>query len=313
MASNFAKLIWVEKYRPLHVKDLIMPTPFVNYFTTMLKSGAANNLLLCSPEPGTGKTTIAEAIANDLNADFLKINASSDNGIAMAREQIAQFAATRSFKKTTKIVLLDEADGLSPAAQEALRGYIEQFAKTCRFILTCNYLYKIIKPLREGRTQYFDFNMSKPEFKQEMMPKIYARLTGILKYENVEYDEDVLPELIESCYPSIRKLITLCQKYSTMYGKIDKGILQFKAIGSEFDELVKNKKLTEARNYISANGFSPADVFKHLLDEYVPQMNNKYRAQAIMILGQWEPQCAFSALPDLMVACAVLDIMNLEI
>lgn len=313
MASNFANQIWNEHYRPLHVKDIVMPAAFKKYFLDMISSGVSNNLLLYSPEPGTGKTTLAEAIARDLDADVLEINASSDNGIATAREKIATFAATRSFKKTTKIVILDEADGASPALQQALRGYIEQFKKSCRFILTCNYLSKIIKPLQEGRTQVFDFNMSKPEFKKELKPKMFARLTGILQHEKVEYDDKVVEELIDSCYPSMRKLITLLQKYAAMYGKIDAGILQFKAVSSELDDFIKAKNLTAARNYINSNGFSHTDIFNHLLNEYVPQMDPKYRAQAIMILGQWEPQCAFSSMPDLMVACAMLDIMNLEV
>lgn len=313
MAFNFANLIWVEKYRPMHVKDIVMPEVFKNYFTNMIESGSSNNLLLCSPTAGTGKTTLAKAIVNDLDADCLYLNASSDNGIAVAREQIAVFAATRSLKNKTKIVILDEADGLTPALQAALRGYIEEFAKSCRFILTCNFISKIIEPLREGRTQVFDFNMSKAEFKEELMEKMVLRLKGILKHEDVAFDEEVLPLIVTSCYPSMRKMITLLQKYAAMYGKIDKGVLDFKAVGTEFDDLVKAKKLTEARNYLNSNGFSAVDFFRHMFDEYIPQMQPKYRAQAISILGTWEPQCAFSAMPDLMVACTLLDIMNLEV
>jgi replication factor C small subunit len=313
MASNFANLIWVEKYRPTHVKDIVMPDAFKKYFTDMIASGSSNNLLLCSPTAGTGKTTLAKAIVNDLGADCLYLNASSDNGISVAREQIAVFAATRSLQNKPKIVVLDEADGLTPALQAALRGYIEEFAKSCRFILTCNYISKIIEPLREGRTQVFDFNMSKAEFRKELTDKMLVRLKGILTHENVEFDEEVLPTIVNSCYPSMRKMITLLQKYAAMYGKIDTGILEFKAVSSDFDDLVKAKKLTDARNYINSNGFSPTDIFRHLFDEYIPKMDAKYRAQAIMILGQWEPQCAISTMPDLIVACALLDIMNLEV
>lgn len=313
MASNFANLIWVEKYRPQHVKDIIMPDSYKKYFTDMIKSGSTNNLLLCSPIPGTGKTTLAKAIVNDLGADSIYINASSDNGISVAREQIANFAATRSRLNRPKVVILDEADGTTPALQGALRGYIEEFAKSCRFILTCNFISKIIEPLREGRTQVFDFNMSRPEFRETLEEKMLARLAGILKHEGIEYDIEVLPLIVTSCFPSMRKMITLLQKYAAMYGKIDKGVLEFKSVGTELSDMIKAKKLTDARNYINSNGFSPTDIFSFLLDEYVPQMEPKYRAQAIMILGQWEPQCAFSSMPDLMVACALLDIMNLEV
>lgn len=313
MASSFANQIWVEKYRPQHVKDLVMPEAFKKYFTDMIASGSANNLLLTSPAPGTGKTTLAKAIVNDLNADSLYLNASTDNGIEVAREQIATFAATRSLLNKPKVVVLDEADGLTPQMQAALRGYIEEFAKSCRFILTCNYISKIIEPLREGRTQVFDFNMSRQEYKEDLQNKMIARLKGILAHEKVEFDEEILKDIVVSCYPSMRKMITLLQKYSSMYGKIDKGILDFKSMNSDFDELVKAKKLTDARNYLNSNGFSPTDFFRHMFDEYVPNMNPKYKAQAILILGNWEPQCAVSSMPDLMVACAMLEIMNLEV
>lgn len=312
MASNFADLIWVEKYRPKHVKDIIMPDSYKKYFTDMIENDTLQNLLLCSPIPGTGKTTLAKAIINDMNADYIYINASSDNGISVAREQIANFAATRSRLNRPKVVILDEADGTTPQLQAALRGYIEEFAKSCRFILTCNFISKIIEPLREGRTQEFDFNMSRPEFRESLQEKMLARLAGILKHEGIEYDITVLPMIVESCFPSMRKMIALLQKYSAMYGKIDKGILEFKSVSSDLDDLIKAKKLTEARNYINSNGFSPTDIFRHLFDEYIPQMEPKYRAQAISILGTWEPQCAFSSMPDLMIACALLDIMNLE-
>ena len=249
----------------------------------------------------------------DLNADALYINASSDNGIAVAREQIAEFAQTRSLMGRPKVVILDEADGLTVQFQQALRGYIDEFKKYARFILTCNNISKIIEPLREGRTQVFDFNMSKAEYKPALMAKMVQRLSGILKNEGVTYDESILPNIVEALYPSMRKMITMLQKYAAMYGKIDAGILAFKQVGSELTDLIKKKDLTGARNYINSNGFAYTDVFRHLLDEYIPSMDNKYKAQAIMILGQWEPQCAISTMPDLMIACALLDIMQLEV
>lgn len=256
---------------------------------------------------------MAKAIVRDLNADSIYINASSDNGIAVAREQIAEFAQTRSLLGRPKVVILDEADGLTVPFQQALRGYIDEFKKYARFILTCNNISKIIEPLREGRTQVFDFNMSKTEYKPALMSKMLQRLTGILKNENIEFDETILPTIVEALYPSMRKMITLLQKYAAMYGKIDAGIISFKQVSSELSDLIKKKDLTGARSYINSNGFAYTDVFRHLLDEYIPRMDNKYKAQAIMILGQWEPQCALSTMPDLMIACALLDIMNLEV
>lgn len=271
-------------------------------------------MLLYSSTPGTGKTTLAKAICEELDATVLEVNASSDNGIEIARQQIAKFAATRSPKPNSpKIVILDEADGLTPKFQEALRGYIEQFAKTCRFILTCNYITQIIPALRQGRTQAFDFNLTKPEQKIVLLPKMVARLAGILKFKKIEYDEEVLKELADSLYPSLREMIATIQQYYGLYGKIDTGILQFKRVSDELGKLIKEKKLTAARQYITSNGFSYTDIFAYLFKEYWEyQVENAHKGQVLAILAKYEPMCASSSMPDIIIAAALFDIMTVE-
>ena len=126
-------------------------------------------------------------MVHDLGAEYIYINASSENSIDVIRNQIAEFAQTMSFSGGQKVVILDEADGLTPQFQKALRAFIEEYQANCRFILTCNYLGKIIPALRQGRTQVFDFNMAK--FKDELLPTIIKRITGILKFEKIEFDK----------------------------------------------------------------------------------------------------------------------------
>lgn len=132
--------LWVEMFRPKTVKDIVLPKEFAKYFNEIVKSGDLPNLLLCSPTPGTGKTTIAKALVHDLGAEYIYINASSENSIDIIRNQIAEFAQTMSFSGGQKVVILDEADGLTPQFQRALRAFIEEYQASCRFILTCNYL-----------------------------------------------------------------------------------------------------------------------------------------------------------------------------
>lgn len=307
---NIKNSLWVEKYRPQRVKDIIMPSEYHRYFSQMIESKECLNLLLCSNTPGTGKTTLAKALAEDLEADYLYINASSDNGIAVAREQIAEYASAKSFDKRKKIVILDEADGLTEPFQRALRGYIEQYSANCRFILTCNYISKIIPALQEGRTNFFDFNLMKKEYINTLTEKMVSRLAGILKNEKIEYDAVILPKLVESLYPSLRKMISVLQKYAALYGKIDSGILSFKAVDTELAEYIKAKNITAARNYINSNGFCYTDVFSFILESYVPNMAKK--GQAILILAQYEFQCATTTMPDLQIAAALIEIMNLE-
>ena len=191
--SKISSNVWVERYRPKHVKDMILPKDFMTFFKKLVEENSEDgipNILLSSPTPGTGKTSIAKAIVADLEADYIYINASSENSIDVLRNQIAGFATTMSFNGSRKIVILDEADGLTPQFQKALRAFIEEFDKTCRFILTCNNIGKIIEPLRQGRTMVFDFDMGK--YKEELIPKICARIKGILQHESVEYTDEAI-------------------------------------------------------------------------------------------------------------------------
>lgn len=302
--------LWVELFRPQHVKDLVMPKAFHNYFDRIVKTGDIPNLLLYSSTPGTGKTTIAKAIVNDLGADSLYINASEEGGIETLRNQIKEFAQTKSFTKKMKVVILDEFDGTTPQFQAALRAFLENFANSCRFILTANYITKVIPALQEGRTAVWDFNMSKKEYREELVESMFTRVSGILKFKKIEYEEQAVKDLIEACAPSMRKVLAILQKYSETYGKIDSGIAQFKTIGSELVDLLRAHKVTEARNFCNANGYSPQDIFKNLFDNLIPVME-KNKSQAIVLLAQYDYQCALSSQPDLQIAACFVELMSL--
>ena len=307
--SDYMNFLFVEKYRPKSIKEVIMPKDFRNFFNRIVKSGDLPNLLLSSSTAGTGKTTVAKALASDIGAEYLYINASSDNGINMIRD-IKEFAQTMSFagENKQKVVILDEADGLSVDAQKALRAYIEEYPDSCRFIFTCNYASKIIPALHEGRTMEFEFEMNKPEYIEEMKVQIHKRIVGILKMEKIEYDESIIDKFIDVYYPSMRKMLATLQKYAMMKGKIDGDIIYFKAVGEELANLILSKQLTAARKFINEHGLSYSDVFRYMFDEVVPKLKN--RGQAILYIADYEYKCSFSSDPSIQIAACIVDLIG---
>lgn len=286
---------------------MVLPNDFKKFFTKVMSSEEIPNLLLSSPTPGTGKTTVAKAIVHDLGAECLYLNASSENSIDVVRNQIAEFAQTMSFSGGMKIVILDEADGLTPQFQKALRAFIEEFQSNCRFILTCNYIAKIIPALRQGRTMCFDFNMGK--YKDELIPQIVKRVEGILKFKKIEYEADVLPKLVESYFPSIRQVIATLQQYAEIHGKIDSDILSFKDVGDDLANMIlEKKKLSDIRAYIEQQGMDYTNVCSNLFEHFVPKCNRK--ANAIILIAQYQFQCTSSPDPTIQIAALIVELFT---
>lgn len=307
MNKNCSK--WIERYRPDHVKDVILPKAERKFFDDIVKTGEVPNLMLYSAK-GRGKTSIALALINDLDAQVFKINASMDGKIETLREDLSTFARTRNPKKTPKIVFLDEFDMCSAKFQGALRNLIEETAQGCSYIMTCNYPMNVIDALKEGRTMELDFNFNDPVKQQEMKEQILKRVIGILKFEKVEFDEEAIKSLVERMGTSIREIFSLLQKYYKLYGKIDSGIMAFSEVDEKLIDLIKEKKLEDARKLIVEKGYSDVDVYRFLYDKYVPTCKKK--GSAILIIGQYELAGATSRLPDIQVACCLLSLMSNE-
>lgn len=307
MNKNCSK--WVEKYRPDHVKDVILPKTERRFFDEIVKTKEVPNLMLYSAK-GRGKTSVALALINDLDAQVFKINASMEGKIDLLREDLSKFARTKNPKKTPKIVFLDEFDMCSAKFQGALRNLIEETAQGCSYIMTCNFPMNVIDALKEGRTMELDFNFNNPKEQQEMKDQILVRAIGILKHEGVEYDEAVVKELVERYGTSIRELYSMLQKYYKLYGKIDANILKFSQVDEKLIDLLKEKKVSEARTLINQKGWSDVDVYRFLFDKYVPTCQKK--GSAILTIAQYEGIGATSRLPDIQLAACLISLIGLE-
>lgn len=189
--------IWVEKYRPDTMDGYIGNDSLKSKIGKMIATGDVPHLLLSGPA-GTGKTTVAKIIVKNIECDYLYINASDENNVDTVRNKIKSFASTMGFKPL-KVIILDEADYLTQNAQAALRNIMETFSRSCRFILTCNYVERMIDPII-SRTQQFHVV---PPNKTE----VAKHLAGILKKENVEYKVVDVKLLVDAHYPDIRKII----------------------------------------------------------------------------------------------------------
>lgn len=310
--ENIKDYVWEHKFRPTKLKEVILPQDYRNFFNKIIESGASMNLILASSTPGSGKSTCARVIANELDAEFLFINASDENGIDTIREKVTGFATGMAFNGKPKLVILDEADGMTPKGQEALRSYIDKFQDNCRFILTCNYIAKIIPALKEdgGRTMVFEFDMKKPEYQDELKGQIFKRIRGILKYEGIPFEDQPIVDLINKKFPSVRSIITTTQKYAMMKGQIDDGLVSYAQIGDELANLILNRKLTDARKYISERGLSFTDVFIFMMDNVVPNEKIKNKGDAILNIAQYEYQANMSSDPSIQIAACIVSMFG---
>jgi DNA polymerase III delta prime subunit len=202
MFGNQEHTLYVEKYRPEKLDDYVGNSSIKEKVNIYLQSGDVPHLLLYGTA-GTGKTTLAKLIAKNIDCDLMYINASDENNVDTVREKIKNFASTIGFRQW-KLIILDESDYLTPNAQAALRNLMETFSKTTRFILTCNYVEKIIDPI-QSRCQVFAIT---PPSKKD----VAIRVSEILKTESVSFKPEDLVSIINSGYPDIRRILNSCQR-----------------------------------------------------------------------------------------------------
>jgi DNA polymerase III delta prime subunit len=310
------EFLWVEKYRPRNIVTCVLPTETKKIFIDFVNNNEIPNLLLCGTS-GVGKTTVAKALCNELEADWILINGSEERNIDTLRVKIKQFASTVSLTVDggPKIVILDEADYLNPqSTQPALRGFIEEFSKNCRFIFTCNYKNRIIQPLH-SRCSVIDFTIEANQ-KPQIAAQIFQRILQILTDEKVEYNEKVVVEVINKFFPDFRRMLNEIQKYSAS-GKIDSGILANLDDESlnELLSFIKEKEFSKMRKWVALNIHNdPQTIYRKIYDSFFTKFENGSVPQAIIILSDYTYKSAFVADQEVnMVACLTELMMECKI
>jgi DNA polymerase III delta prime subunit len=308
-----SEFLWVEKYRPRLVKDTILPEGLKEVFEQIISTGELPNMLFTGT-PGVGKTTVAKALCNELELDFIVINGSEEGNIDTLRNKIKHFASTVSLQGGYKVVILDEADYLNPqSTQPALRGFIEEFSNNCRFILTCNFKNRIIEPLH-SRCSVYEFAIPNNQ-KPLMANGIFNRICEILDAEKVQYDKKAIIALIEKHFPDYRRVINECQRYG-ITGKIDAGILvnltedNIKALV----KYLKEKDFKAMRKWVVDNiDTEPAAIFRKIYDNVNEYVQPKSIPQCVLILADYQYKNAFVADHELNVVACMTELMaNLE-
>ena len=302
--------LWVEQYRPKTIDDCILPDSLKTLFKSFIKKGELSNMLF-SGTPGIGKTTVAKALCEEMNCDWIMINGSEEGGIDVLRNKIKNFASTVSLSGGKKVVILDEADYLNPqSTQPALRGFVEEFHKNCRFILTCNFKNRIIEPLH-SRFSNIEFKVN-PKDKPKLASRLFERAVYILKEQNVSYEDKVLVELITKHFPDFRKLINELQRYSVS-GSIDAGIL-VNVSDENLKTLVthlKNKEFSDMRKWVVNNlDNDPVKIFRKIYDTLYTNLEPSTIPHAVLIIADYQYKSAFVADQEINLVACLTELMS---
>ena len=275
--------LWVEKYRPTQLDNYIGNDHLKSKVSVYLESGDIPHLLLFG-RAGTGKTTLAKLLVNNIDCDYLYINASDENSVDVVREKVKNFASTLGFKDM-KVIILDECDYITPNAQAALRNLMETFSKNCRFILTCNYVERIIDPI-QSRCQ--SFQIIPPDRKQ-----VAQHLANILNNENVQYDIKDIATIVNGGYPDIRRVINGAQR-QVVSGKltIDENTITQNDYKLEVLDILKTQdkknSFQNIRQLLADSKVSDfSDLFRLLFDT-VDDWGKGHIAECILILSKYQ-------------------------
>ena len=303
------KFLWVERYAPTTIDECILPSKLKEEFNRM---DTIPNALFIG-DAGVGKTTVARVLCDTLNIDYMFMNASTERGIDEVRNKIDTFASTTSLMGGYKVLLLDEADNLTDDAQKALRALIEQYQNNCRFVLTCNYPYKLIAPLR-SRLQEYCFSF--PPNDKSIQNLFVKRILQILSNEKIDLkteDVPVLQSLVRLYYPNWRRCIHELQRITTS-GRVDHDVLTYLKENhiSTLFELMKAKNFSKVREWVAkslAEGLSPQQIVAEIYNEMNNHATTASCAQMVLVLAQYQHYAAMVADQEVNTVAMAVELM----
>ena len=298
--------LWVEKYRPVKLDDYVGNEHLKEKVAGYLETSDVPHLLLFG-KAGTGKTTLAKLIVKSIECDYMIINASDENNVDTVRNKVKNFAASQGVKKS-KIVILDEFDYMTPNAQAILRNLMETFSKHCRFILTCNYVEKIIDPI-QSRCQTFQIV---PPSKKE----VAVQLDKILSSEEITYDVKDLVPIIDSSYPDIRKVINTCQLNSVKGElKLSKNDLMDSDFKTKILDILKSSddsrnKYVKIRQMVADSKMQDFTEMYSVLYEKVDEYAEGKVSGVILVLAEGQHRDALAVDKEIPFMATILNILS---
>jgi DNA polymerase III delta prime subunit len=303
--------LWVEKYRPQTIEECALPDRLKNVFQEFVNKGEFPHLILAGTA-GTGKTTVAKALCEQLGMDYLFLNGSDESGIDTFRMKIKGYASSMSLMGAKKAIIIDEADYLNAnSIQPALRSALEEFEDNCRFIFTCNYKNRLIEPLH-SRCTVVDYQL-KPEEKPKMARDFMRRVEFILKQEAVAYSAKVLAEFIMKHFPDFRRTINELQTYSVSHGNsVDEGILSITkdVTLTELVRALKDRNFRDMRQWVAQNGNEDATrLYRKIYDHLYEILKKESIPPAVIILAKYQYQAAFVADQELNLTACLTELM----
>ena len=305
------EFLWVEKYRPHKIKDCILPDGSKKSFQGFLDQGEIPNLLLSGPA-GVGKTTVARALCDEIGASYLLINGSDEGrSIDTIRNKVKQFATSVSLTSSAahKVVILDEADNMTYDVQMILRAAIEEYHINCRFIFTCNFINKLIDPIK-SRCTVVDFTI-KPSHKEKLQEEFFYRIRDILTKESIKYDDKIIAKLIKRYYPDWRRLLNEAQRFSSS-GEIDSGILVDIA-DINIDDLIramKDRNYSTVKSWVTQNmDHDPYMVMRKIYDVLYQHASNASVPNCVLIIAKYQYQIQFVADQEINTLSCLTEIM----
>ena len=304
--------LWVERWAPQSVEDLILTKNVKEFFLNVAKEGQLNQNLILQGSQGCGKTQTIKTLCKITKQDVLFLNGSSEGRyLDTVRNQVINFGTTVSmFNDKKKVVFFDEFDGTTNDVMLCLRGVIEQLHNNVCFIFTCNNLNKIIEPI-QSRCVVLKYTPIQKEEKPQMMSDIFKRMTHILEQEKIDYDKKVILELVKNYFPDTRQLLNVLQRYSAG-GIIDSGIIaSFSDIAiNDLMKHLKDKNFTEVRNWVVKNLDNDASaILRKIYDALYECLVPSTITSAILIISKYQYQCCFVMDQEINLLAALTEIM----